>query len=261
MSTSRHCFPALSLYIETFFQHIFKNSRTYAIINMDAATSAVNKLLYGNSGKEAEATQPPASNTEAPEPSDSVASSGAGQKDTTVEREVAPAVEHETVKKEHETKEQTVIDRERHQHHYHTTVQPLKDQEIEATKHDHEQAATQERVINKDSEGDQIKARVDARENAFNDKTVEAATKETTTDEGEVVGEQVHHHLHETVQPVIEKGKLVQSHRFVHWTRTIPCAFTEPSDDSRSHRISSSSRNGGVATPLHEVIIVILDER
>lgn len=149
---------------------------------MDAATSAVNKLL-----------------------------SGAGEKDTTVEREVAPAVEHETVKKEHETKEQTVIDRERHQHHYHTTVQPLKDQDVEATKHTHEQAATQERVIDKDTEGEQVKARVDAREGAFGDKTVEAATKETKTDEGAVVGENVHHHLHETIQPVIEKETIVPS--------------------------------------------------
>ncbi|EME47043.1 hypothetical protein DOTSEDRAFT_41561 [Dothistroma septosporum NZE10] len=180
---------------------------------MDAATSAVSKLLYGKSGEKAEATPPPpaASNDDVPDRANDTDSSGAGQKDTTIEQEVAPAVEHETVKKEHETREQTVIDRERHQHHYHTTVQPLKDREVEATEHVHEQAATQERVIDKDDEGDQIKARVDAREGAFSDKTVEAATKETKTDEGEVVGEQVHHHLHETIQPVIEKETIVPS--------------------------------------------------
>ena len=223
---------------------------------MDAATSAVNKLLYGNSGKEAESQATPsaasASNDDVHDRTNEIASSGTGAKDTTVEREIAPAVEHETVKKEHETKEQTVIDRERHQHHYHTTVQPLKDQEVEATKHTHEQAATQERVIDKDNEGEQIKARVDAREGAFSDKTVEAATKEKTTDEGAVVGENVHHHLHETIQPVIQKGKSSKHYIKHRSTLTSITRNHRPLSNAQDHPSTRSHQRGHQGSRRHQ---------
>ena len=136
-----------------------------------------------------------------------VFSNKAGEKDTTVEQEVAPAVEHDTITKTHETKEQKVVDKEKHVDHYHTTVQPLADREVQETKHDHEQAPTEYRNINKDTKGPDVKAQAAAEREQFGDKTEEGATLEKTTNEGEVVGEQVHHHLHETIQPVIEKGK------------------------------------------------------
>lgn len=120
---------------------------------------------------------------------------------------MAPAVEHETVKREHETREQTVVDREKHQHHYHTTVQPLKDQEVKPEKHDQEVAPTQYREVNNDHEGANVKAQVDRDQAAFKNTTEQGVTKETKTDEGKIVGEHVHHHLHETIQPVIEKGQ------------------------------------------------------
>ncbi|KAF7193913.1 hypothetical protein HII31_04803 [Pseudocercospora fuligena] len=133
------------------------------------------------------------------------------QKETKVEQEVAPAVEHETVKREHETKDQTVVDREKHQHHYHTTVQPLEHQEVKPEKHDHEVAPTEYRDINKDQNGASVKAKVDQDQAAFKDKTEQGVTKETKTDEGKIVGEHVHHHLHETIQPVIEKETIKPS--------------------------------------------------
>ncbi|CAK1366222.1 hypothetical protein CB0940_09354 [Cercospora beticola] len=143
---------------------------------MDAAASAVNKLL-----------------------------SKTGEKDTTVEQEVAPAVEHDTIVKEHETREQKVVDKEKHVDHYHTTVQPLEDREVQETKHDHEQAATEYRKINKDTKADEAQAQAAAEREKFRDTTDEGVTHEKKVNEGEVVGEQVHHHLHEVVQPVIEK--------------------------------------------------------
>ncbi|KAI5365169.1 hypothetical protein Slin15195_G047060 [Septoria linicola] len=129
----------------------------------------------------------------------------AGDKDTTVEQEVAPAVEHDTITREHETREQKVVDKEKHVDHYHTTVQPLTDKEVEETKHDHEQAPTEYRQINKDTKGDDVKAQAAAEREKFADKTEEGVTHEKKVNVGEVVGEQVHHHLHETIQPVIEK--------------------------------------------------------
>lgn len=130
-----------------------------------------------------------------------------GDKDTTVEQDVAPAVEHDTITKKHETKEQKVIDKERHQDHYHTTVQPLKDREVQDTKHDHEQAPTEYRKVDNDAKRDDVKAQAASDRNQYKDSTIEGMTHEKTTKEGDVVGEQVHHHLHETIQPVIEKGK------------------------------------------------------
>jgi hypothetical protein len=165
---------------------------------MEAASSAINKILTGSGQQE-----PKKDESVAP----AVDDSHVGQKDTTVEQEVAPAVQHEHVKKEHETREQTVVDRERHQDHYHTTVQPLKDQEIQAEKHDHKTANTEHRDINNDAEGDKVKAKFNADQAAFKS-TSEEKRSETKSKDDTVVGEHVHHHVHETIQPVIEKGML-----------------------------------------------------
>merc|ERR1712068_74845 len=85
--------------------------------------------------------------------------------DTTVDAKVNPAVEHTHVKKAHETREQTFVEKEKHQDHYHTTVQPLKDSEVLPEKHDYEQESKE--------------------------KKFESSTKEPT-----IVDEHVHHHLH-----------------------------------------------------------------
>ncbi len=126
-------------------------------------------------------------------------------KSVTKDEKVNPAVEHETVKKEHERQEETVVDKERHQHHYHTTVQPLEDKEVLPTQVNQETAATEVREVDHD-DGKNVKADVDARNAEFEStKEVEESEKVTKTEtEG---GEQVHHHLHETIQPVIEEGE------------------------------------------------------
>lgn len=158
---------------------------------MDNAVNAVNKLF---------AKDPAASDAKA----EKVANTSTGQDvDTSVDSEVAPAVEHTHVKKQHETREQTFVEKEKHQDHYHTTVQPLKDSEVLPEKHDHIQE-TEQRSIDKDDGTAKAKARADRSgfESTSEEKQFESATKEPTQTD-----EHVHHHLHETVQPVIEKGK------------------------------------------------------
>ncbi|KAH0362605.1 hypothetical protein KCU65_g7956, partial [Aureobasidium melanogenum] len=187
---------------------------------MDAAANAVSKLLSGAGEKfhtkseqvdteQVKTGEVKTTQDKTEEVAPVVDSAATGEKDTTVDQTIAPAVEHEHVKHEHETREQKVVDRERHQDHYHTTIQPLKDQEVEATKHNTEVDATQERQINKDKQGDQIKAKVAADQAAFKNTTEEEATEETKTTEPAAVAESVHHHLHETIQPVIEKERIV----------------------------------------------------
>jgi len=119
----------------------------------------------------------------------------------TVESDVAPAVEHTHVKKEHETREQTFVEKEKHQDHYHTTVQPLKDSETLPEKHDYIQE-TEHRSSNHEDGAAKAKAEADRAgfESTSEQKQFESKTQEPTQEE-----EHVHHHLHETVQPVIEK--------------------------------------------------------
>jgi hypothetical protein len=138
-------------------------------------------------------------------------------------------VQHETVKHEHETREQTIVDRERHQDHYHTTIQPLKDSEVEETKHTSETAATEERQINNDDQGEDVKAKHDAQQASFQNTTEEAATKETKVTEPTIEGETVHHHLHETIQPVIEKTRIVPE--VTHKTIPVHEVVKEPTVD------------------------------
>jgi hypothetical protein len=128
-------------------------------------------------------------------------------KNTTVDVKVDKPVEHTHVKKQHETREQKVVDKEIHQDHYHTTVQPLKDTEVLPEKHDYVQEE-KERSINRDDGAAKAKAEADRAQfaNTIDEQTSESHSKEPTK-----VDQHVHHHVHETVVPVVEKGKFSQT--------------------------------------------------
>jgi hypothetical protein len=71
-------------------------------------------LHFSSGSGQQKPTAPAAQQEAAPAASTEVdTTTTTGAKDVTVEQEIAPAVEHETVKREHETREQAVIDRER----------------------------------------------------------------------------------------------------------------------------------------------------
>ncbi|KAI8948028.1 hypothetical protein F4801DRAFT_474416 [Xylaria longipes] len=160
---------------------------------MDAASTAFSKILHRGSKDEDE-----------PSPGSS------GNKDTTsVTKETAPAVEHETIHKKHEQREQKMVDRERHQDHYKTTVQPLKEREVMPEKHQHEQANIQHREINR-NQGD-AKAMHERKQAQFKDISKEAGTHRETIQEPTMTSERTYHHLHETIQPVIEKETVMPS--------------------------------------------------
>lgn len=170
---------------------------------MDNAMNAVNKLFARDSvPAQAEGKKEKISVNASPENSSTdIPTDGEAIKDT----EVTPAVEHTHVSKQHETREQTFVEKERHQDHYHTTIQPLKDSEVLPEKHDYEQE-TKTRNVNNDDGA----AKKDAQQDraGFQD-TIDEKQFENKTKEPTVESEHVHHHLHETVQPVIEKGKLL----------------------------------------------------
>lgn len=123
------------------------------------------------------------------------------EQDTTLDSKVSPAVEHRHVKKQHETREQTFVHKDKHQDHYHTTIQPLKESETLPEKHDRTQE-TRRRSINNDHSDAKKKAEAgrSGLKNSSDQEQFETKTKDPTQEEVHV-----HNHWHETVQPVIEK--------------------------------------------------------
>jgi hypothetical protein len=167
---------------------------------MENAADAVSKLL----AKAPASDQPEDGEQVTNDPSNSSAPTSTEQVvDKTVDSDVAPAVEHTHVKKQHETREQTFVEKEKHQDHYHTTIQPLKDNEVLPEKHEHTQEV-ENRDINNDDGAAKAKAETALAgvESTSEEKQFESKTQEPTQEE-----EHVHHHHHEIVQPVIEKGE------------------------------------------------------
>lgn len=123
---------------------------------------------------------------------------------TEVDEVVNPAVTAEVIKPHVHEETQEAIDREVHQHHYHTTVQPIAHREVLPEKHVHNVAPQIEREFRHDNERDTA-AKVEAELGQFRNTQVVTQQTRSTAVAAAVAGEHVHHHVHETVQPVIHK--------------------------------------------------------
>lgn len=123
---------------------------------------------------------------------------------TDVDEVVNPAVVSETIKPHKHEEKIEAIDREVHQHHYHTTVQPIAAEERLPEKHIHNLLPTVEKTYRHDNEVE-TNRRVSAELSQFRNTTITEPVRVTTAALPAVTGEHVHHHVHETVQPVIHK--------------------------------------------------------
>jgi len=123
---------------------------------------------------------------------------------TDVEETVRPAVVQEVIKPHRHEETVQAVDREVHQDHYHTTVQPIAHREVVPEVHKHNVAPVQRREFEHDDR-DETHRRVSAELSGF--KNTQVVQQVTSTQEiaPTVTGEHVHHHVHETVQPVIHK--------------------------------------------------------
>lgn len=131
---------------------------------------------------------------------------GVTEMDKSKETSTNAAVQHEHITKTHEERAQEVVDKERHQDHYHTTIQPLKDSEVKPEEHNYRETVTENRSFNHEDSAE-TKAKLEAEKARFQNTVSEGATAESKTNEGAVAGEdKIIHHHHEIVQPVIEKG-------------------------------------------------------
>lgn len=128
----------------------------------------------------------------------------AGHHDTTVHEQVKPAVVNETVKPTQHEEVNTAVEKEVHQDHYHHAVQPVQDREVLPEQHQHNVAAVQSREFDHRNH-DETKRAVAQEAAKFKDQRVVADTTHTQTAAPTVTGEHVHHHIHETIQPVIHK--------------------------------------------------------
>ncbi|KAF2753015.1 hypothetical protein EJ05DRAFT_230252 [Pseudovirgaria hyperparasitica] len=138
-----------------------------------------------------------------------------GKHDTTVHEKVNPAVQQEHVTPTRHENVTTAVDKEVHQDHYHTSVQPVHDREVLPEKHEH-QVAGVKHTTHHHGDHDAVKQKHAAEEAQFKNTREVGATQETHSVKPTVGGEHVHHHVHENIQPVIQK-ETVQPH-VVHTT-------------------------------------------
>lgn len=132
-----------------------------------------------------------------------------------------PAVEHEEVQPEVREKEYKAVDREIHQDHYQTKVQPIQDREVLPEQHHHVEEASEEKVFHHgDTQEAEERLEDEADELGVNENKRKVAPTHTTEAKGEVIeAEHIHHHIHENIQPVIEK-ETIEPH-VVHKTKAI----------------------------------------
>lgn len=108
-------------------------------------------------------------------------------------------VNENIVKHRHE-EATTAIDREIHQDHFHTSVQPVTDREVLPEKHTHNIVGVETREHHHgDSEA--IKAKLEQERLKFQSSRTQGATHESHSAAPVIAGEHVHHHVHE-VRPI-----------------------------------------------------------
>ncbi|KAK4617635.1 hypothetical protein CLAFUW4_11943 [Fulvia fulva] len=130
--------------------------------------------------------------------------SKAGQHDTTVHEKVAPAVQNETVTRTHHDNVTTAVDKEVHQDHYHTSVQPIKDTQTLPEQHHHNLVGVEHRNFEHGNKAD-VDRKLNETAAQFRDSTQRVEGQHTTSQAPAIGGEHMHHHVHETIQPVINK--------------------------------------------------------
>lgn len=138
-----------------------------------------------------------------------------GKHETTVHETVNPAIENERVLRTEQENAQKVVDREVHQDHHHTSVQPIQHKEVLPESHTHNMVGTEEREFRHGND-EHVRQRLENERAQFKSTREVGDVQHTTTEAPVVAGEHVHHHVHETIQPVVQKETVQPS--VVHTT-------------------------------------------
>ncbi|KXT00524.1 hypothetical protein AC578_4091 [Pseudocercospora eumusae] len=128
----------------------------------------------------------------------------AGHHDTTVHEKVAPAVTRETITRTEHEEVTTAVDQEIHQDHYHVSVQPITEEEYREEQHHHTLLPLEQENFEHDdpAEVQSVLAEVASQ---FRNEVNNVTAEKTTATLPDIEGMHVHHHVFETIQPVITK--------------------------------------------------------
>lgn len=133
-----------------------------------------------------------------------------GKHDTTIHETIDPAVTNEHITRTQHENVTKAVDREVHQDHYHTSVQPIKDKEILLEQHTHNLAGVEQRNF-KHGDDSHIRDCLSSDRAQFKN-TLEVGDVHHSVSAGkDIVGEHIHHHVHENIQPVIQKETIQPS--------------------------------------------------
>lgn len=124
-------------------------------------------------------------------------------------------MQHENVIRTERDEAQEAIDREVHQDHYHTSVQPIQDREVLPEQHAYTTAEVETRNYKHGNE-EHVKERLAAEQAQFKNTKTISEVQHTSASLGAVEAEHVHHHVHESIQPVVQKETIQPS--VVHTT-------------------------------------------
>ncbi|KAK1564035.1 allergen [Colletotrichum navitas] len=138
-----------------------------------------------------------------------------GHHKTTVHQDANNAVTEEHVRPHRHEEVTTAVDKEVHQDHHHTKIQPIQDKQVLPEKHHHNVAPIAHKSFDH-GDSKETKHTLDREHAKFKDTSVTHDTTHTSSAAPVVTGERVHHHVHEHIQPVIQK-EVVQPH-VVHTT-------------------------------------------
>ncbi|EXL64406.1 hypothetical protein FOPG_19329 [Fusarium oxysporum f. sp. conglutinans race 2 54008] len=138
-----------------------------------------------------------------------------GKHKTTVDEDIRAPVTQEHVRPHQHESVTTALEKEVHQEHHHTTVQPIAHSETLPEQHHHNLVPVEHKTFHHGKEED-TRATLEREAAKYRDTTETHSTTHSTETAPTVSGERIHHHVHEHVQPVIQK-ETVQPH-VVHTT-------------------------------------------
>lgn len=112
-----------------------------------------------------------------------------------------PTVTHEILKPTEIDAEQRAVVKDVEQEHYHTTVQNISDTQVLPEQRSYNVKAVAEQVFD---HGDGKPLDLGPQ---FKDERIVKETRHDHTVLPTVLGEHIHHHIHERIQPVIQRGE------------------------------------------------------
>merc|ERR1712000_386130 len=130
-----------------------------------------------------------------------------GKHKTTVDQDVNAAVTEEYVKPTQHENVTTAVDREVHQDHHQTRVQPVLAKETLPETSSHNVAPVMHKEFDHGN-AQEVRSKLDKERANFASTSTTYDTTHTTTMAPAVTGERIHHHVHEHIQPVVQKRPL-----------------------------------------------------